>query len=86
MSVTIVESNAQFVTLQLVVPLQRTFLETEETIQSVLNSAGTLASGEALKQFDTDGSAISCGGMGWTSKGRGNVSDVLINAIIEILN
>jgi hypothetical protein len=66
MSVTIVESNAEFVTLQLVVPLQKTFLETEETIQSVLNSAGTLASGEALKQFDTDGSAISCGGMRWT--------------------
>ena len=42
MSVSIVESNAEFVTLQLVVPLQKTFLETEETIQSVLNQAGTL--------------------------------------------
>ncbi len=50
MSVTIVESNAEFVTLQLVVPLQKTFLETEQTIQSVLNEAGTVASGEALKQ------------------------------------
>lgn len=48
MSVTIVESNAEFVTLQLVVPLQKTFLETEQTIQSVLNEAGTVASGEAL--------------------------------------
>lgn len=70
MSVTIVESNAEFVTLQLVVPLQKTFLETEETLQSVLNSAGSLASGEALKHFDTDGSPISCGGMRWTSKGK----------------
>ena len=70
MSVTIVESNAEFVTLQLVVPLQKTFLETEETIQSVLNEAGTVASGEALKQFDTDGSPIESGGMRWTSKGQ----------------
>ncbi len=56
MNVSILESNAEFVTLQLVVPLQKTFLETEVSIQSVLNEAGTLASGEALKQFDTDGS------------------------------
>lgn len=63
MSASILESNAEFVTLQLVVPLQKTFLETEETLQSVLNQAGTLASGEALKQFDTDGSAIESGGM-----------------------
>jgi hypothetical protein len=63
MSVTIVESNAELVTLQLVVPLQKTFLETEEALQSVLNEAGTLASSEALKQFDPDGSAIESGGM-----------------------
>jgi hypothetical protein len=36
----------------------------------VLNSAGTLASGEALKQFDTDGDPIESGGMRWTSKGK----------------
>jgi hypothetical protein len=44
-------------------------LETEAVIQSVLNEAGTLASGEALKQFDTDGSAIEMEGQSWTSKG-----------------
>lgn len=70
MSASIVESNAEFVTLQITIPLGKTFLETEETIQSVLNEAGTLASGEALKQFDTDGSAIESGGMRWTSKGK----------------
>jgi hypothetical protein len=70
MSVTIVESNAEFVTLQLVVPLQKTFLETEATIQSVLNEAGTVASGEALRQFDTDGSPIESGGVRWASKGK----------------
>ncbi len=41
MNVSILESNAEFVTLQLVVPLQKTFLETEVSIQSVLNEAGT---------------------------------------------
>ncbi len=70
MSVSIVESNAEFVTLQLVVPWQKTFLETEETIQSVLNKAGTVASGEALKQFDTNGAPIESGGTRWTSKGK----------------
>lgn len=70
MSASIIDSNTEFVTLQIVIPLQRTFLETEETIQSVLNEAGTLASGEALKQLDTDGSPIESGGMRWTSKGK----------------
>jgi len=59
-----------FVTLQLVVPLQKTFLETEETLQSALNEAGTLVSGEALKQLDSDGSPIESGGERWTSKGQ----------------
>jgi hypothetical protein len=36
-------------------------LDSEETIQTVLNEAGTLATGEALKQFDTDGGAIQVG-------------------------
>jgi hypothetical protein len=70
MSTSIVESNAEFVTLQITIPFRKTFLETEETIQSVLNEAGTIASGEALKQFDTDGSPIESSGMRWTSKGR----------------
>ena len=70
MSAAIIESNAEFVTLQIAIPVKKTFLETEETIQSVLNEAGTLASGEALKQFDTDGSPIVSGGMRWTSKGQ----------------
>lgn len=51
----------------IVIPLKKTFLETEDSIQSVLNEAGNLASGEALKQFDTDGSPIESGGIRWTS-------------------
>lgn len=70
MSASLVESNAEFVTLQLVIPLEKTFLQTEETIQSVLNEAGTKASKAALQQFDTDGSPIESGGVRWTSKGQ----------------
>ncbi len=70
MSATIVESNGESVTLQITIPLSQSFLETEETIQSVLNEAGSIASGEALKQYDTNGSAIEMGGMKWTSKGQ----------------
>ncbi|HZC03612.1 MAG TPA: hypothetical protein VE844_20360 [Gammaproteobacteria bacterium] len=37
---------------------------------NVLNEAGCMATGEALKRFDTDGSAILIGGVKWTSKGE----------------
>jgi hypothetical protein len=70
MSATIIQSSAESVTLQITIPLSKSFLDTEEMIQSVLNEAGTIASGAALKQFDTDGNAIEMGGMNWTSKGQ----------------
>ena len=71
MTVSIVERNAEQVTIQIQIPLSSAFLlESEETIQTVLNEAGTVASGEALKQFDTDGSALEIGGEKWTSKGK----------------
>ena len=37
---------------------------------SALNEAGCMATGETLKRFDTDGSAILIGGTKWTSKGE----------------
>jgi hypothetical protein len=70
MNTSIIESNEKFVTLQITIPLSNSFLETETKIQSVLNEAGTIASGEALKQFDTDGLAIEKSGQRWTSKGQ----------------
>ena len=71
MTVSIIERNAEHVTIQIQIPLSSaSLLESEETIQTVLNEAGTLASGEALKQFDTDGSAIEVVGAKWTSKGK----------------
>jgi hypothetical protein len=45
-------------------------LETEATIQTVLNQAGTITTGEALKHYDTNGSAIEIDGNRWTSKGE----------------
>jgi len=37
---------------------------------NALNEVGCIVTGEALKRFDTDGSAILIGGMKWTSKGE----------------
>jgi hypothetical protein len=71
MSASIIDRNAEQVTIQLQIPLSSvSLLASEESIQTVLNQAGTLASGEALKQFDTDGRAIKVGGATWSSKGQ----------------
>jgi hypothetical protein len=70
MNTSIIESNDKFITIQIKIPLSESYLETETRIQSVLNEAGTLGSGEALKYFDTDGSAIEVEGKKWTSKGQ----------------
>lgn len=70
MSATIVERQEASVTIQISIPLSRSMLDTEETIQNALNEAGVLASAEALKQFDTDGSPLILGSSRWTSKGQ----------------
>jgi hypothetical protein len=58
------------VTIQIRIPLTRSMLDTEESIQKALNEAGLLATTEALKQFDTDGSPIEFGPTRMTSKGQ----------------
>src|SRR4051812_10636952 len=70
MAATIVERQENSVTIQIRIPLTRSMLDTEEAIQEALNEAGVLASGEALKQFDTDGSPLEFGASRWTSKGQ----------------
>jgi hypothetical protein len=45
-------------------------VDCEEAIQEVLNEAGTLATAEVLKRFDTDGQPIMRGERRWTSKGQ----------------
>jgi hypothetical protein len=69
MSVSILERTDEYVVLAVKVPFSGSMLETEEGIQAVLNEAGTIASGEALQQYDTDGSPIEIEGRQWTSKG-----------------
>jgi hypothetical protein len=70
MPVTMVERTENSVTIQLQIPLSRSMLNTEESIQQILNEAGVLATTEALKQFDTDGSPIAFGSSRWSSKGQ----------------
>jgi hypothetical protein len=70
MNTSIIESDEKSVTLQITIPYSKSFIETEENIQSALNDAGALASGEALKQFDTNGLPIEVDGKNWTSKGQ----------------
>jgi len=70
MTASVIARDTDFITIEIKIPLSSaSLLESEETIQKVLNQAGTLATGEALKQFDTDGSAIEIAGIAWTRKG-----------------
>lgn len=66
----IIERQETTVTIQISVPLGRSMLESEEAIQQALNQAGVLATTEALKQFDTDGSPLVIGSTRWSSKGQ----------------
>ena len=70
MSATIIDRQENSVTIQVRIPLTRSLLDTEEGIQQALNEAGVLATAEALRQFDTDGSPLLLGATRWTSKGQ----------------
>ncbi len=69
MSTTIISRDKDSITLQVTVEFSNSMLKSEEAILEALNEAGTVATGEALKQFDTDGSDIEIGGRKYTSKG-----------------
>lgn len=56
--------------IEITLPLARSMLEGEGHIEQALNEAGSLATGELLKRFDTDGSAIQMGSTRLTSKGQ----------------
>ena len=70
MTAKVMERRENRVTIQVEVELGRSMLDNEEAIAQALNEAGVLASGEALKQFDTDGSPITIGATRYTSKGQ----------------
>jgi hypothetical protein len=70
MPATLIDRQENAVTIQISIPLTRSLLDTEEAIQQALNQAGMLATAEALRQFDTDGSPLLIGSTRWTSKGQ----------------
>lgn len=69
MTATIVNESADSLTIQVVIPFNRSMLLAEDSIQNALNQAGTLASHNFLQRFDTDGSPIIIGQTTLTSKG-----------------
>ena len=59
----------QQLTLQVTIDLSgRSLMTMEEQIQNAVNEVGCLATEDALKHFDTDGSPISIGGVKWTQR------------------
>jgi hypothetical protein len=68
-AVSLIAKTDEYITVQIKIPLSKSMLEGEDFIQDALNEAGTLATGELLKQFDTDGSMIEFGSVKMTSKG-----------------
>ena len=69
MTATIINETADNLTLQVVIKFNRSMLEAEKAICDALNEAGTLATANFLKRFDTDGSPIVLGQTKLTSKG-----------------
>jgi hypothetical protein len=65
----VARSTAAF-TIQVEIPYASSRLDFEEAIQRGLNEAGTLATTEALQQFDADGSPITVGDTELTGKGK----------------
>src|SRR4051812_11834368 len=70
MNATIIARTPTSFTVQVEVPYNGSMLDFEETLQQRLNEAGVVATAEGLKQFDTDGSAITVGSVKLTTKGR----------------
>src|SRR4051812_33919675 len=70
MPASIVARSAAAFTIQVEIPYASSMLDFEEAIQTGLNEAGTLATTEALQQFDADGSPITVGDTKLTSKGK----------------
>lgn len=70
MAATIVNESADSLTILVVIPFNRSMLKAEDSIQNALNEAGSLASNNFLKRFDTDGSPIIIGQTTITTKGK----------------
>jgi hypothetical protein len=74
MAVSIVKQNNDFITLEVTIPFNRSILDSENAIQEAVNQIGSIATGELLKTFDTEGEDIILGAVKMTSKGLSNKS------------
>lgn len=70
MTAKIIKRNENTFLVQIEVPYSISMLDGEELLQKALNEAGSLATGELLVKFDSDGSPIMVGDKKWTSKGK----------------
>jgi len=70
MSAEIVESKENEVIIQVKISLAGSLLDCEEEILKGVNEVGALATGEAIKIFDTDGSPIQVGDIKFTSRNQ----------------
>jgi hypothetical protein len=70
MAAKIIRKEGKKLIIEITIDLEDSMLDSEEAIQAVVNKAGTLATEEALKQFDTQGEAIEIEGKPWRSKGQ----------------
>ena len=68
MSATIISQTGPKLIINIEINLDGNMLQMEENIQDALNEAGTLATGKALEQFDTDGSPIIIGNTKLTAR------------------
>jgi hypothetical protein len=70
MDARITERKGNRITVAVDMDLTGSMLEMEDKILQAVNAIGNLASGEALKRFDTDGGNLTIGGTVWYSKGK----------------
>ena len=70
MSARLISIEGSQVKIELTIELSKSMIESEGKIQEGLNEAGCIATREALKHLDTDGSAIEMGEKMWRTKGQ----------------
>jgi hypothetical protein len=66
----IICNNNGTITISVTIQLQGNMMEMENRILDAVNEVGCVATGEALKRFDSDGSPIMMSGVKWTAKGQ----------------
>ena len=70
MTARLINVEGSKVKIELTLELSRSMLDTEINIQENLNEAGCIASQEALKYLDTDGTPLKIGEDIWNNLGR----------------